>query len=51
MVLVRVLVRDEHCEGVLRELESAYQDSPVFRLVILEPRATVPEPEVSRRRW
>jgi uncharacterized hydrophobic protein (TIGR00341 family) len=43
--LLRVLVRSEHTEGILAELESRFNVAPGFRLVIFEVEATVPHPE------
>jgi uncharacterized hydrophobic protein (TIGR00341 family) len=45
MVLLRVLVRSDKTEAVIKELESRFQTSPSFRLVIFEVEATVPKPE------
>lgn len=45
LVLLRVLVRSEKTEAVIQELESRFQTSPGFRLVILEVQATLPRPE------
>jgi len=44
-VLLRVLVRSEKAEAVIHELESRFQASPGFRLVIFEVAATGPTPE------
>lgn len=42
LMMVRVLVRSEQTEGVIRALEAAFQGSPAFRVVILEAQATIP---------
>ncbi len=44
LVLLRVLVRSDKTEAVIQELESRFQTSPGFRLVILEVQATLPRP-------
>lgn len=44
-VLLRLLVPSEKTEAVIKELESKFQTSPGFRLLIFEVQATVPQPE------
>lgn len=45
-VLLRLLVPSEKTEAVIRELETRFQASPGFRLVIFEVQATLPQPEI-----
>lgn len=42
--VVRVLVRSERTEPVLREFEARYGNSPGFRMTIIEAEATIPQP-------
>lgn len=44
-LLLRLLVPSDQTEAVIEELESRFQASPGFRLVIFEVQATVPRPE------
>ena len=43
-VLLRLLVPSERTEAVIEHLQSEFQTSPAFRLVIFEVQATVPQP-------
>lgn len=45
-ILLRLLVPSEKAEAVIQELETRFQTSPGFRLVIFEVQATLPRPEV-----
>ncbi|MBN1510548.1 MAG: TIGR00341 family protein [Phycisphaerae bacterium] len=45
-VLLRLLVPSEKTEAVIQELETRFQTSPGFRLVIFEVQATLPQPEI-----
>jgi uncharacterized hydrophobic protein (TIGR00341 family) len=46
LMLLRVLVPCEKTEAVIKELESKFQMSPGFRLIIFGVEATLPQPEV-----
>jgi len=45
-VLLRLLTPSDRTEAVIEALESRFQTSPGFRLVIFEVQATVPQPEI-----
>lgn len=44
-VLLRFLVRSDRTESVINELQTRFEMSPDFRLVIFEVAATLPQPE------
>jgi uncharacterized hydrophobic protein (TIGR00341 family) len=43
--LLRVLARSDKTEGVIQDLESKFQATPGFRMVIFEVEATLPAPK------